>query len=217
MEEGIVIRELITNTLVFDTTGSLSMASSYDGLHLKSTSLISDLDDADNIIVVSSDVMKENMTVGKRIINAYKRGAALSVIDVESSRLFKYAGKKGILTDDPKRILSGIREAFVNKENQMPGEESLKVIVDDLSTSRKTVFVVSQDSPNLRHGVIEEVRSLVRDSSSGLLVLSSYSNSRGLIELGLHKGREIEDVLKSGRIKALFVIGEDPGAVSPEL
>ncbi|NPV85639.1 MAG: FAD-dependent oxidoreductase [Anaerolineae bacterium] len=233
---------------------SLAMVPRDDSLHkslgLSAATLPAEqVEEADVIILVNSNVTTENPVLGFRVMRAAKRGAHIVLIgstdvDIEGVDLQWLNARRGsnavllsALAGDLLRrgnvdnaylrqyvdgvetlqgVLPSIEQAAEASAVEKEQIESLAVLLAD--REKNVVFVYDADSMVDRSpGDLQAIVNLLLltgrlgKSRNGLMLTRRHVNSLGhdLILGGLSTPEEISAALSSGKIKAIFSIGED--------
>lgn len=192
-------------------------------------------------LIISLGQVAENHTVlGVRMKLASDKGAKLVSISGEKTKLQDYAEKSYIVknsTDFLRGMLKSIINngfvdtAALNKVNEF---EKLKSSLDNvLETSeaeelarmygeaKKSIIVVDEDT------VTPDALMLVSDMAAltgkigkpyrGIILSRKKNNTQGFVDMGINvPGEKILDMVDSGQIKGLLVLGEDIVKVKPE-
>ena len=176
--------------------------------------LISDIDDADTILVWGPDLKEEHPTLYLRVRRAAQElGKTLIVVHPRATGLDDRATHK--LTYRP----GGGPEFLQNLEDQLEVAEDL--------TARKVVAIVGRPGLTESYQLPEAVAAYVRQraGSARILPLNSRANTYGALDMGLapdllpgrvmadrpgKSTREIMAGLESGEIRGLLLVGADP-------
>jgi NADH-quinone oxidoreductase subunit G len=178
--------------------------------------LISDLDDADTILVWGPDLKEEHPTLYLRVRRAAQElGKTLVVVHPRATGLDDRASHK--LTYRPGGGFDLIEEIASGDHPE---------IAEDLAADKVVALVgiaSIADGPRLAEAVAAMVRD--RAASARILPLSSRSNTFGALDMGLAPDllpgrvpverpgkdtREIMNALDSGEIRGLVLVGADP-------
>ncbi|HET9261143.1 MAG TPA: NADH-quinone oxidoreductase subunit NuoG, partial [Acidimicrobiia bacterium] len=182
--------------------------------------LISDIDDADTILVWGPDLKEEHPTLYLRVRRAAQElGKTLIVIHPRATGLDDRATHK--LTYRP----GGGSEFLQNLDEQLE-------VVEDLSAA-KVVAIVGLPGLTESHQLPEAVAAYVRQraGSARILPLNGRANTYGALDMGLapdllpgriaadrpgKSTREIMAGLESGEIRGLLLVGADPLGDMPD-
>lgn len=209
-----------------------------------STATSEDLENADVILVANSDPFTEHFIVGQQILEAAKDGKTLIVINPEETTLANYADYN-IQTENSVDTLQAILKQIIDSEKydqkslsqtvgfdelkasltEINSEENLKEIVDLLTNIENNVVVVTnKDSDYCGIGTETALTTLLlltgklSAENNGMILLSRYGNDFGFDRIVTKADSEtLRSRIQEGKIKALFVMGENPLAVDSEL
>lgn len=235
-EEAFVIKK-IAEKLDTDVVGSFSL-DSQSGLkeilgYDASTTSFDELYSADMILSVGK-VAENHPVMGIKIKNAASGKAKLVSISSEKTRAEEWASVCGSTSNDL-GFLKGIIKALIDmgyvNEGQLvntaDGLDELKKFVEGAEVSekmrlaarmygdaKKAVIVIDEDT--VTSGAIKLLADIavitgkVGSPHRGLILVRSKNNSQGLLDMGIGKtGREIVDLINSGTVKAIVILGED--------
>lgn len=184
--------------------------------------LISDLDDADTILVWGPDLKEEHPTLYLRVRHAVQElGKTLVVVHPRATGLDDRASHK--LTYRPGGGFDLIEEIASGDSSEIAGDLGVDKVV-------ALVGIASiADGPQLAEAAAAMVRD--RAGSARIFRLSSRSNTFGALDMGLAPDllpgrvpakrpgkdtREIMNALDSGEIRGLVLVGADPMRDMPD-
>jgi NADH-quinone oxidoreductase subunit G len=166
---------------------------------------VRDIDEADAILVIGTDLLHSSPILDLRIRKAMRRNGARLVVATERPT-----------------ALDGGAEAVIR---YAPGEaaQSLSRLVEPLRDA-ESVVIVWRERIGREDGGVEALLELAGSCGAGMLEVPDFANARGLREAGClpdagpglteaETGRsteEIRDGLISGEIESLILFGVDP-------
>jgi formate dehydrogenase major subunit len=224
-EEAYLIKEYAKEALNTDNVFSFERVKSglADVLSRDaSTAAIEDLDRAELIVAVDSDLMKNYGVAGMRIRSAVRKGAKLLLLSSAASLLDSIANMR-LDMGDPSSLLGQILKSLLNKgcAQDINSREVLQATLKECEISEeadtaaelilsvgKTVFVFEKNS--LTADAARLIAHMAVLSGCGSVIqLLPGANSQGLSDLGVKTGEELCSALGEGKIRGLLIFGED--------
>ncbi len=192
-----------------------------------STATMDELENAELIVMVGSDPYKNHAVAGMKMRRAAKRGAKLLLVGVGESLLDGVAAEKvggesyishleqvvkALLDDGKGKAVEGREEWADALKDVAVGEEARKM-ADGLGKVRKAIFVYEKEAVTVeamrlvaKMAVLSGHDGKPRD---GVLQLLSDANAQGLVDLGVESGEFYRKAMADGKIRGLFIFGEE--------
>ncbi|MDD3268181.1 MAG: FAD-dependent oxidoreductase [Syntrophomonadaceae bacterium] len=178
-----------------------------------------DLDRSDLILMIGSFDKAQIAAVRAR--KAVRAGAKLVVISPQATLADDLASIRIIPEQNNIGIIAQLLQA-VYKNAQEPGKEEvsgslrqIKEVAALYAQSAQTMILL--DGYSLSNAALEMVAELLSESSPSissqarLLLVYPGGNSAGILAAGFTKSQaQLGEEIKSGKIKALMILGEDP-------
>ncbi len=242
-EEAFLVKK-IAQKLDTGIVGSFSNAASsglkemfgYDA----STTSFAEIQSADLLLAVGN-IAENHPIMGIKLKNAAER-AKLIVLSSQKTRAQEWAAVSPVLGDDQSFFkglikalleLGLVNEAEVNKGvNGYPElkeylkdaqvTETMRAIAKAYGSAKKAIIIVDEDSVTpVTIQLLADmavITGMIGKPQRGLILVRSKNNTQGLLDMGLQKtAGELMDLINSGSVKALVVLGENPAAVDSSL
>ncbi len=217
-------KEILNTPYLFSYNKIAGGASEVLGMDA-STCKIEELLSTDVIVLVGTNLMEEHASLGVKVRQAAQRGAKTIVIsDLPESQeaveadLFIQAADTTAL----KAILKALSEAGKSAAGMEELQESLaataaddkaKAAADMLISAKKAIFVAEQSWLTAEAAKatadIAVLSGHIGTPRDGFIQIKSNVNSQGLSNLGIASGEDVADVLASGKVQGMFLVGED--------
>jgi formate dehydrogenase major subunit len=236
-EEIALIREYAT---AFETDNLYSFSRPESGLADVlgadvSTAGFEELTNTSLILLVGVDIQKPHLVAGIRVRRAAERGAKVIALNGFDSAVDALATMKLDPGDDLtllREILAAMLE-LAPAAAKLPGYEALaaslsgvtpgdnaKAVAVAYTKAKKAVILfeeasLSADAARLL-GNIALVAGHASAPRSGILRLKAGANGQGLADLGVQPGHQLLEKLADGRVRGLFLFGEDVAALPRE-
>lgn len=199
-----------------------------------STNTFEELSLADTIVLVGSNIMRNNPIAGFKIKQAVESGAKLVVVNNKDTGIDKYAALKVSPSNDVaflKEILKSLIDSGkAPNADLVDGFEELKASLSDLKVSEEAAKIAEIYANGKRSMLVFEQKDITADAASlianiavvsgnigkarkGIIQLKQNNNSQGLVDMGINLiGEDLVKDIEDGSIKGLLVFGEDiPG------
>jgi formate dehydrogenase major subunit len=194
-----------------------------------STTTFEDLKQADYILLIGSDIMKDHTIAGLKIREAVKRGGKLVVINDFSSHIDDWAAKK-IHPKNDLLILKEILKAIIDlgyQPEDAHGFEDLKEALKGIEVRKEAIEIAKEYTKSKRAIIVfdqnyltSEAAKLIAEvavvsgkigkANQGIIQLKPKNNSQGLADIGIDKPNdEIIRAIDEKSLKGFMVFGED--------
>ncbi|MGC8842752.1 MAG: molybdopterin oxidoreductase family protein [bacterium] len=200
VEENFVLHQLATRALMTKNIDSFYRL----GFLPSENFSLPDLEEADEIILLSCDIAERHPQAASFVIGALTRGAFLYVIDSRLPQMGRLASVH--IQPSPSELL---KEA----EN----------FIENLEVRGKAYLLYSSEIA--LYGWAQEVQNVLsKAASKGIkpLFLCDYANQRGMVEVGIHPQGglpyyEMLEEARKGNLKALVIMSDNPSERFPQL
>ncbi|MGB9877022.1 MAG: molybdopterin oxidoreductase family protein [bacterium] len=200
VEENFVLHQLATRALMTKNIDSFYRL----GFLPSENFSLPDLEEADEIILLSCDIAERHPQAASFVIGALTRGAFLYVIDSRLPQMGRLASVH--IQPSPFELL---KEA----EN----------FIENLEVRGKAYLLYSSEIA--LYGWAQEVQNVLsKAASKGIkpLFLCDYANQRGMVEVGIHPQGglpfyEMLEEARKGNLKALVIMSDNPSERFPQL
>lgn len=190
-----------------------------------STVTLNQMEMADNILLIGTDIMKDHLIAGISLNKAYKNNCNIYTFNEFNSHFDKYS--KEIFREE--KYLIQLEKALLDLYSEEE-TDSIKSLREELKTVRidekiekiSKIFksskrgVIIVDEKNLSYEgqrIISNILLLsnqINSQRKGVLNLKSQCNSQGIWDMGIRKKTdELYEKISKKIIKAIFIIGED--------
>jgi formate dehydrogenase major subunit len=194
-----------------------------------STSTFSELENADFILAVGTNMMKNHTIAALKVKNAVENGAKLVTINDSYDQINDWANIN-ITPENNLNILKQILKAIIDlgyepknavgfielKEslNGITVNEDIANLAKEYTSSKKAIIVfdennITSESERLIAS-IAVVSGQIGKARRGIIQLKPKNNSQGLADLRIDKpNAEIKNMIENNTIKAMLILGED--------
>lgn len=178
-----------------------------------STSSFEEMLSSELILVIGSDLMKNNTVVGIKVREAVKNGAKLVVINDKETLLDEIAQLAVI--EDTTETLKEMERIISAKAAGVEGASEIAVELANLYLGAKTAMIVyNQNEASLEAAQIATniaaMTNNIGKARAGVIQLKPNANSQGIVDLGISTDRaDFYEKLQNGTIKAVASFGED--------
>ncbi|MEW6687250.1 MAG: molybdopterin-dependent oxidoreductase [Candidatus Edwardsbacteria bacterium] len=202
--------EEVLQTRNFDSGARLAMPA----YSFSSSANFDDLEEADLIFVLGSNVTETAPILGKRIMAQAKRGKKLIVIDPRITAIAKFAtihlrpkvgsdyiwlsgllkllSKKYSLHPRDEKILQKITEQFV-KEKTLISEEDSQQVANLICEAERTIILfgkgLTQQTDGLKNLKLLQDLLILLGNGAKILPVSNHSNERGVLQHFSQRGQ----------------------------
>ncbi|MCL2487828.1 MAG: FAD-dependent oxidoreductase, partial [Oscillospiraceae bacterium] len=223
-QEVFLIREYAQKVLKTDTVFSLgqTIGGIADVLGRDaSTATFDGLENAGLIVAIGSGIVQNHGVAAMKIRRAVNKGAKLLMISPEESLLDDISalridpGDELAVLEQILRLLldNGCGKGFAGYDelsdslvNTVPGEEAQSA-ANMIGSIQKPLFVFERNTVTLQAARL--IADMAVLSGGGLIQLLPGANSQGLLDLGARSGEELRRAVENGKIRGLFIFGED--------
>ena len=192
------------------TCGGLEDVPGFGG----STATLDEMENAELIVAVSpASLVKNHAVAAMRIRRAVNGGAKLLLVHDGESLLDDAAA---LIVDGGEGMGMLLREIEKALKDDCKGDSEAEKAAAMIAKARKAVFAFEKAALSTEAiGLIASVATLSghdgRESPrNGMLQLLPEANSQGLADLGVKPREECVQAIADGKIRGLFIFGEDP-------
>jgi len=230
-EEAFIIKEYAEKAL--GTENIYSFGRTVSGLENvlgadASTADFKELERANLIIVVQSDIQQSHLVSGLRIRRAAQNGTKIIAINNFDSAVDEFADIR-VNPGDDLAVLRGILKAVIelspNAEkiagydklveslaDVTPSDEA-KSVADAYVKAKKAVIYFEQNTISVEAASALANMALCAGHAfaprSGIVQMKANANSQGIADLGFKSGYDLSEQISSGDVKGLIIFGED--------